>query len=121
MQAVFKLEAAQIIPTASGLTEGGRLTPHVVYGDREVSSIVNDTCESVSGRVHVIIARHRPEILHVFTHGGPDAPAESTAGLFANRGNYLSALSQVSSIDHYDEVALPIDTKPGVVARQKQC
>ena len=116
MQAVFKRKIAQTIPHASELIEGDRITPQVVYGDREVSAIANDICESVSSRVHAIIARHRPDVLHVFTHGGPDAPAESTAGLFHNRGDYLSALRKTSSIDHYGEVSLPIDTKPGVVA-----
>ena len=116
MHVVFKLEPAQIIPTASELIKGGRITPQVVYCDREVGAIAIDIGQQVVSRIHALVARHRPDVLHVFTHGGPDAPAESTAGLFHNRGDYYSALKKTSAIDHYDEVTLPIDTKPGPVA-----
>ena len=65
---------------------------------------------------HATFARHRPDVLHVFTNGPPDAPAERASGLFVYRGDYLSALRNTSNIEHYSEVCLPINTKPGVVA-----
>ena len=115
-QAVFELAPAQLIPTAASLIEGGKFDTKVNYGDRSTQDVVDDITVSVSARVHVIVARHHPEVVHVFTHGGEDIPRESRAGVFVNRGKFWSTLRKTSSLDHYLDVVVPIVTKPGIVA-----
>ena len=120
---MFELAPAQLInppaiAASNSLIEGGKFDTKVVYGDRSIQAIVNDICKSVSARVSALVARHRPETVHVFTHDEDDVP-----GLFTNRGDFDSALQKTSSLDHYDEdIVLTVSSsrsQESVRSRQK--
>ena len=76
-------------------------TPSDLIKDGKFSSArskVNDTStldsialafgETVVKEVLGIVALHRPELVHVFTHGNGNPELESWKGTFTNRGGY---------------------------------
>ena len=99
-------------------------TPSDLIKDGKFSSArskVNDTStldsialafgENVIKEVLDIVALHRPELIHVFTHGNGNPKQESLNGTFANRGGYYSALNAP-----YYEIVVPVPVVRGFTA-----
>ena len=64
-----------------------------VHDNATLDSIALSFGDSVFNEVLGIVALHRPELVHVFTHANGNPTLESLKGTFTNRGGYYSALS----------------------------
>jgi hypothetical protein len=109
----FKLPPAQMALSPGDLVEGGVIKVTASPGLASIDARAEDLGAKVWLQVQQIIAMVRPDTLHVFTHGGPDAADESSRGLFTNRNYYYSALRRTASVDHFTETILPVNVAQG--------